>query len=230
MLELRQLQELFAPEFRQLTEDLTEMALMAEEMFAASVHALLGRDRSLARQVAECMGVYAVQDGSGESLDSRLLGLLSERAGVADSVRNLMLVQQSARELERIGGHCRRVAMHALALTYGASGLAALGHEVGGDLLSFIRAVSVQLRGCAVLLAAPDVERARQLAEATASLDAMYRHLVSELQEKMARDPVSALALTRLLFAVHEMECVGTCVGTLCENVVSLLAQPESAA
>jgi phosphate uptake regulator len=227
MLEMRQIRELFAPEFRQLTEDLTEMALMAEEMFGASAHALLARDRSLAYRVADCVGVYAAQDESGESLDSRMLCLFNARANAAGSVRTLLLVQRAAQELERIGEHCRRVAMHALALTDGVSGLAALGHEVGGDLLNFIRAVSAQLRGCAVLLSAPDVERAGQLGAADAALDQMYLHLVDALQDKMTREPHAALALTRLLFAAHEMECIGNRVVLLCEHVAAMLDQSE---
>lgn len=230
MIELRPFHEIFAPEFRQLTEDLTEMALMAEEMFAASAHALLARDRSLAFQVADCIGVYAVQDESGESLNSRLLSLLHQRAGLASSVRLLLLVQQSAQELERMGEHCRRVAMHALALTDGASGLAALGHEVGGELLNFIRAVSFQLRGSAELLSAPDRERAAQLVGANASLHQMYLHLVNELQEKITRDSPSALALTRLLFAVHEMKCIGDRVSNLAERVAAMVAPTEPGA
>jgi phosphate uptake regulator len=228
MLELRQFQEVFAPEFRQLTEDLTEMALMAEEMFAASVHALLARDRSLACRVAECVGVYAAQDESGESLDSRMLSLLHVRAGSGGSLRTLLLVQQSAQELGRVGEHCRRVAMHALALTDGASGVAALGREAGTELLNFIRAVYGQLRGGAELLSAPDRERAHQLAATNAPLDQRYRYLVEEVQERIVRDPPSALALTRLLFAVHEMKCIGDRIGMLCEHVAAMLGSDET--
>ncbi len=229
MIELRPFHEIFAPEFRQLTEDLTEMALMAEEMFAASAHALLARDRSLALRVAKSVGVYAAQDESGESLDSRVLGLLHQRAGSASSVRLLLLVQQSAQELTRMGEHTRRVAIHALALTEGVSGLAALGHEVGGELLNFIRAVYFQLRGCAEVLSAPDRARAAQLAGANDSLQQMYLHLVNELQEKMKRDPDSALALTRLLFAAHEMKCIGDRISALGGQVAAMVPPAEPA-
>ena len=123
-------QRLFQRELCQLIEELTEMALLAEELFGASARALIGRDRYLARQVAEGAGVGPSQEEPGETVHVRTLELLQEWIGVDGNVRSLMMIQQSAMELERIGDHARRIAMHALALTDGASPpLPALGRE-----------------------------------------------------------------------------------------------------
>ena len=168
-------QEFFAQQLRHLTEELTEMALVAENLFSAAARALVGRDRSLARQVAEGAGVGPVQDESGETVHTRTLDLLEEWANEARNVRSLMMVQQSAAELERIGDHARRIATHALALTDGtAAGVASLGRAAGATLLLLMRAVSLQLRGCAQVLAAPDVERAQAVAAADEALDQVF--------------------------------------------------------
>jgi len=213
-------QRLFQRELCQLIEELTEMALVAEDLFSASARALIGRDRYLARQVAEGAGIGPSQEEAGETVHVRTLELLQEWIGVDGNVRSLMMIQQSAMELERIGDHARRIAMHALALTDGASPpLPALGRQVGSDLLALIRLVSIQLRGCAELLAALAAERAEQLAAADAEVDVIYVRLVEGLQEAMSSAPERALLLTRLLFAVHEMECIGNRVGNICENV-----------
>jgi phosphate transport system protein len=223
-------QGLFQRELRQLTEELTEMALVAEELFNASARALVGRDRFLARQVVEGAGVGPSEDEAGETVHTRTLELLQEWANVAGHVRSLMMIQQSATELERIGGHARRVATHALALSDGAGPrLPSLGREIGGDLLALIRVVAAQLRGCAELLAAPGTEEAQQLAGADAEVDRIYLRLVASLQEAMSRTPEWALLLTRLLFAAHEMECIGNRVGNICENISYMLAYWEPA-
>ncbi|HEY7348022.1 MAG TPA: PhoU domain-containing protein [Ktedonobacterales bacterium] len=222
-------QRLFQRELRQLIEELTEMALVAEELFSASARALVGRDRYLARRVAESAGVGPAE--FGETVHARTLELLQEWANVVGNVRSLMMIQQSATELERIGDHARRVATHALALTDGAGPhLPSLGREIGGDLLALIRAVSGQLRGCAEMLAAPDTEGAQGLAAADAEVDRVYLRLVAELQEAMSHTPEWALLLTRLLFAAHEMECIGNRVGNICENISYMLAYWEPAA
>lgn len=218
----------FQLELRQLTEELTEMALVAEELFSASARALVGRDRFLARQVAEGAGLGPAENEAGEKVQARTLELLQEWVSVEGNVRSLMMVQQSATELERIGDHARHIAMHALALTVGVEPhLPSLGHEIGGDLLALIRAVAGQLRGCAELLSAPETEGAQQLASADAEIDRVYMRLVAALQEVMSQTPEWALLLTRLLFAVHEMECIGNRVGNICENMSYMLAYWE---
>jgi len=231
MVQKRGSQRLFQRELCQLIEELTEMALVAEASFGASARALVGRDRYLARQVAEGAGVGPSQEEAGETVHARTLALLQEWTNVVGNVRSLLMIQQSATELERIGDHARRIATHALALTDGAGrGLSSLGRVMGGDLLALIRVVAAQLRGGVELLSAPDTARARQLADADAEVDRVYLRLVAELQEGMARDPGQALMLTRLLFAAHEMECVGNRVGNICENISYMLVYWEPAA
>ncbi len=221
----------FERERSRLLEELTEMALVAEELFSASARALVGRDRALARRVAEGAGVLPQEGEAGETVYTSTLALLRSWATVAANVRCLMMIQQSATELERIGNHARRIATHALALADGVSvGLTSLGRAIGSDLLALIRAVAAQLRGCAEVLAAPDATRAQQLSSADAELDRIYLRLVGELQDTMSSDPVAALLLTRLLFAAHEMECIGNRVGNICENIVYMLTGAETAA
>jgi phosphate uptake regulator len=223
-------QWLFQVSLRQLTEALTEMALVAEDIFGASARALVGRDRFLARQVAEGVGVVPFEYETGETVHARTLGLLQEWVSVEGNVRSLLMIQQSATELERIGDHARRIATHALALTVGTEPhLPSLGRDIGSDLLALIRAVASQLRGCAELLAAPETEAARQLAAADPEIDRTYLRLVATLQEAMSLTPDWALLLTRLLFAVHEMECIGNRVGNICENMSYMLAYWEPA-
>ncbi|HEU5368296.1 MAG TPA: PhoU domain-containing protein [Ktedonobacterales bacterium] len=224
-------QRLFQRELRHLTEELTEMALLAEELFGASARALIGRDRFLARQVAEGAGVGPSEDEAGETVHARTLELLQEWISVEGNVRSLLMIQQSATELERIGDHARRIATHALALTIGTGPyLPSLGRAIGGDLLALIRVVAGQLRGCAEMLSAPATETAQQLAAADEEVDRVYLRLVAELQEAMTRTPEWALLLTRLLFASHEMECIGNRVGNICENISYMLAYWEPAA
>ncbi|HLV97592.1 MAG TPA: PhoU domain-containing protein [Ktedonobacterales bacterium] len=230
MLQRKGSQWLFQVELRQLTEELTEMALVAEELFSASARALVGRDRFLARQVAEGAGVVPFEDEAGENVHARTLELLQEWVSFEGHVRSLLMIQQSATELERIGDHARRIATHALALTIGTEPhLPSLGRDIGSDLLALIRALAAQLRGCAEMLAAPETERAQQLAAADAEIDRIYLRLVAALQEAMSQTPEWALLLTRLLFAVHEMECIGNRVGNICENISYMLAYWEPA-
>lgn len=219
MLQKRVEGEAFEREARRLIEALTEMALVAEELFGMSAQALVGRDRALARKVAEGAGVGPAQDEAGETVQERTLMLLRGAPAAAGHTRRLLMMQQSATELERIGDHARRIATHALALTHDEEGMPTLGRATGADLLALIRLVSLQLRGCAELLAAPDSVRARRLAAADSGVDRVYLDLVAELQDGMTRAPARALTLTRLLFAAHEMECIGNRVGNICENI-----------
>ena len=224
-------QERFERELCHLIEELTEMALVAEELFGVSARALVARDRVQARKVAEGAGINPSDSEGGETVHARTLALLREWSSVTANVRTLMMIQQSAMELERIGDHARRIATHALALADGAAAsFGSLGRAVGTDLLALIRAVSVQLRGCAEVLAAPDTWRAQQLAAADPEVDRVYLGLVGALQEAMSREPAAALMLTRLLFAAHEMECIGNRVGNICENICYMAAGPEPAA
>ena len=223
-------QERFERDLYHLIEELTEMALVAEELFGVSARALVARDRVQARKVAEGAGIVPSESEGGETVHAHTLVLLREWASVTSNVRSLMMIQQSAMELERIGDHARRIATHALALADGAAlSLGSLGRAVGTDLLALIRAVSVQLRGCAEVLAAPDRWRAQQLASGDPEVDRIYLGLVGALQEAMSRDPAAALMLTRLLFAAHEMECIGNRVGNICENICYMAAGSEPA-
>jgi phosphate uptake regulator len=228
MMQRMRSQERFEREMCHLTEELTEMALVAEELFGVSARALVARDRVQARKVAEGAGINPSDSEEGETVHARTLALLREWSSVTANVRSLMMIQQSAMELERIGDHARRIATHALALADGPEARAgSLGRAVGTDLLALIRAVSVQLRGCAEVLAAPDAWRAQQLASGDPEVDRIYLGLVGALQEAMSRDPAAALMLTRLLFAAHEMECIGNRVGNICENICYMAAGSE---
>ncbi len=219
MLQKSGAQEPIEREMRRLIEALTDMALAAEEVFSMSIQALVGHDRALARKVAEGAGIGLSPDDGGETVHERTLALLQGALAVAGNTRRLMMIQQSGVELERIGDHARRIATHALALADGAGGMPALERATGTNLLDLIRLVSLQLRGCAELLAALDCTRAGLLAANDAKIDRVYLDLVAQLQDGMLRSPTRALALTRILFAVHEMECIGNRVGNICENI-----------
>jgi phosphate uptake regulator len=196
-----------------------------------SARALVARDRVQARRVAEGAGIGPSASEAGKTVQARTLALLREWSSVAANARSLMMIQQSAMELERIGDHARRIATHALTLADGASaGFSSLGRAAGTDLLALIRAASAQLRGCAEVLASSDAWRAKQLASGDPELDRIYLRLVAALQEAMSREPAAALMLTRLLFAAHEMECIGNRVGNICENICYMAAGSEPAA
>src|SRR5690242_8402056 len=87
MMQQMRLQEQFERELCHLIEELTEMALVAEELFGVSARALVARDRVQARKVAEGAGIVPSDSEGGETVQARTLALLHEWSSVTANVR-----------------------------------------------------------------------------------------------------------------------------------------------
>ena len=133
---------------------------------------------------------------------------------VARDLREIFGLLHMSSELERMGDHAVGVAGIARTL----ADLAPLEHDTGVDRIADL--CGRQLREVLDAVMSRDVDAARRVAGRDDQVDGMYRRMLSELVELMARDGDTAFRATHVIFIAHHLERIGDRVINIAEELV----------
>lgn len=197
-----------AEELGRLSDDVMELALLAEDVF---------KNASAALYVPDAAAVHMVKEAADEcarmhlTLNQRALTVLGLTAPDPDATRTIVELQQSAAEFVRIAAACREIADHALALRGRAEDeLYAIGADTATLLVSMLRQAYVELRASVVATATRDTVMARRIIVEDGELQQLYLLYKGLLERAIAAFPRNAARLSRLVLVGVQIHEVGS--------------------
>jgi phosphate transport system protein len=204
----------FDEKLNQLDNAIAEMGGLAEHQLARAIDALLRRDADRAALVtASDAGI----DRREQEVDQHAIALLALRQPMAADLRTVISALKTAAIIERIGDYAKNVAKRTAALAEmppvpPATTVVRLGGLVQAMLKDVLDAYATR-----------DVEKAEQIRDRDAEVDALYTSLFRELLTYMMEDPRNITACTHLMFIAKNLERVGDHATNIAENLLFMV-------
>ena len=204
-------------EQQRLVGEIVRMGEMAVAQLHAALDVLDRRDDNAARRVI-------ANDEAIDTLENAIshdVMRLALRGPMARDLREILVGLRIPADIERIGDYAANVAKRSIALnaappmphTTGLRALGELAAELVGEALTAYRD--------------KDVERALQVRDNDAQLDAQYTSLFRELLTYMMEDARAITPCTHLLFMAKNLERIGDHATNIAENVWFLVHGEE---
>lgn len=210
-------------ELGRLSDEVMELALLAEDVF---------KNASAALYVPDTEAVHVVIEAADEcarmhhQLNQRALTVLGLTAPDPDLARRIVGLQQSAAEFARIAAACREIADHAFALRGAAEAdLYDIGADAATLLVQMLRQAYVELRASVVASATRDTVMARRIIVEDGELQRLYLLYKGALERAIAANPRNAARLSRLLLVGVQLHDVGSRVVAIAQAI--LYAPPQ---
>ena len=216
-------EEQFEDELQKLADGVTELGIAVGDIFRNAVAALFepGREAGLSAIQAEREARQAATILRQESLAA-----LRRLAPVGEQVRRAVELQQFAGEFAAIAERAAAIAQHALALGDSAEhSLQRVSYDAPDLLRQIVYQAYVEMRGCLIVCAARDTEKARRVIVENAELRSYYQALKQRLDQAIRAEPREALPLHRLLLMTTRMVEIGDRAVAICNAVLFMAPQ-----
>lgn len=200
----------FDTELHELKERVRRMGLLVDIQVTAAVAAFVGRDEAAARHVVG--GDQKVNELERE-IDERCVRLLALQQPAASDLRFIAAVLKIVTDLERIGDFAVSIAE-----TVGALDASRLRAEQ--DLSPLAEEALTVLRRALDAFFRRDVDQARAIATADASVKAWVLRLADEIRETIVRDPTVAQNALAILLTTRHLERVAEHATNLAEMAI----------
>lgn len=210
-------------EVDRLSDDIAELALLAEDVF---------KNASAALYVPDAGAVHAVVEAADEcarmhyALNQRALTVLGLVSADPDLARRIVELQQSAVEFARIATASREIAEHALALCGSAENdLLEIGVDAPALLVHMLRQAYVELRASVVASATRDTVMARRIIAEDGELQRLYLMYKGAIERAIGANPRNAARLSRLVLVGLQLHDIGSHVVAIARAL--LYAPPQ---
>ncbi|MGH2516185.1 MAG: PhoU domain-containing protein [Ktedonobacterales bacterium] len=218
MIEYVERSERIEDEIAGLTEETTELAILAEDAFKNAAAALYGQEQEaafLAMEDERTCGRMA------RAIHARALALLARHLPAGDEMRRILELQQVAGEFARIAEDARIIAEQALQL--GGMGEIYL-LRIAGDapllLLQLVRQAYIEVRGCIIATTTRDTAIARRLVAEDGELDQLFLEFKHVVEAAISTEVTASGPLQRLLLVGVRLEDVGNRVVANCRTLL----------
>ena len=198
-----------------LERRIAEMGGIAEKMVIDAMDALANADSALAHQV---IATDPRLDALQREIENLAVMTIARRQPVAIDLRELISAIRVAGDLERVGDLAKNISKRAIKI--GAEGrfpraIVGLRHmnEVATELMKDVLDAYAQR----------DEERAREVWERDAELDALEDSVFRDLLTHMMEDPRNISLCAHLLFCSKNIERIGDHATNIAETVVYLV-------
>jgi phosphate transport system protein len=197
-----------------LQDDLLAMGALVDRAIEQAVQALAGRDLALAQKVID--GDLLINTAQRELAEQCQVLIVTYRPEVGD-LRLIMSTVALAAELERMGDHCKGIAVivQRLADTPPLKPLVDIPRMAVKD--------REMLRGQLDAFTRRDVGAAKALAREDDIIDGLYDQVYRELLVFMMEDPRTITRATHLLWVAHNLERIGDRTTNIGEQVSYLV-------
>ncbi len=216
----------FFDEAARLAEEVTELCILAIEVFKNAVAALFESEPDIAHSA---MQTAEECTASARHIHHNAVGMLVRWTPIGDNLRRIVDLQRAASEGARISDYGKRLAEHARALGGTAEHELAAVHKQAPDLLvQLIRQVYVALRGCLVLTSTHDRVLAARLIAEDAQLKHLHQMLTATIERAIASQPQRAASLGHITQILWECRQIGLSVVAICEDCLNAPRIPRA--
>jgi len=208
----------FEDELQRLADAAAELGVGVGEMFRNAAAALFepGREAGQTALRDERLIRQLVTTFRQESLIA-----LRRYTPVGDQLRRVVELQQFVGEFGAIGERAASIAQHALALGGSAEHrLTRVSPDAPAYLRQIIYQAYVEMRGCLIVCAARDTEKARRVIQENAELRRYYQALKRQVDDAIQLDPRDALPLHRLLLVATRLAEIGDRAVAICNALL----------
>jgi len=198
-----------------LERRIAEMGGIAEKMVSEAMDALASADAVLAHQV---VATDPRLDALQREIEEQAVLTIARRQPMAIDLREIIGAIRVAGDLERVGDLAKNIAKRSIKLggeSRASRSIVGLKHmnEVATELMKDVLDAYAQR----------DVERAREVWERDAELDALEDSVFRDLLTHMMEDPRSITFSTHLLFCAKNIERIGDHATNIAETVFYLV-------
>ena len=201
----------FDRELAEIQNELLRMSELVDRAISLSLKSLKQGDIPLARQIIE-------DDEKINELRFKIeeaaLALIATQQPTATDLREVIAIMNVVVDIERMGDYAAGV----------ASTVIIIGDEPLLkpliDLPKMVEIARQMLKDSVEALMARDAERAKEIATRDDEIDVLYRAILDELVEIMAKRPDSVQRGNLLLWCAHNIERIGDRVTNIAERVV----------
>ena len=205
----------FDKDLELLERRIAEMGGIAEKMVIEAVDALSSGDSALAHLVVE---TDARLDTLQREIEEQATLTIARRQPVASDLREIIGAIRVAGDLERVGDLAKNIAKRSVKI--GMEGRAP--HAIVG--IKHMNDFATELmKDVLDAYAQRDVERARDVWERDAELDALEDSVFRDLLTHMMEDPRNITFCAHLLFCSKNIERIGDHATNIAETVVYLV-------
>ena len=204
----------FHDELSDLKVKLLTMSSEAEDALAASVEALLTRDRDKAAQV---IAGDAQIDALEIEIEELVIKLLATQQPMARDLRLLTAAMKISNDLERVGDHAVNIAQSAERL------IATRPIAPEPELVEMARQARTMLADALEAFVRGDAQAARAICRRDDSVDALHRSVFRILLTHMMEDPHIIGTGMDLFLVSRNLERVADLATNIAEDVVFLV-------
>lgn len=204
----------FDQDLKHLDSIIAEMGGLAEAQLADAIDALVRRNGAKAEKVVA--GDERI-DNLEEALDQAAIKVLALRQPVAEDLRAIVAALRIGSAIERIGDYAKNIAKRTVALAQVPPMGPAQSIARMGDLAQRM------IKNVLDAYIARDVEKANDVRQSDAEVDAMNTSLFRELLTYMMEDPRNITPCTHLLFVAKNIERIGDHATSIAENLIYLV-------
>ena len=198
--------------------DLANLARMIAEMHQRVEKGLKDAVEALIRNDAQLVKAVLVIDEStaamSRDIEAHVILLIARRQPVAQDLRFIIAVWETAIELSRVSGIARSIVNRAIAL----GNVHAL-HQSAGGLRRITRAALRRLRAVVNSLVLADTAKAPRLSVSGYGMDSVFSSVCRELLTYMMADPSTSPSVIQLLFSAKSIESIGDSATNIADAV-----------
>jgi phosphate transport system protein len=202
-------------ELGQLGRNIAEMGGLAEKMISDAMDALLSMNVELARAV---VATDQRLDTLQRQVEELAILTIARRQPMAVDLREIVAAIRVSGDLERVGDLAKNIAKRTLKLAVEPRiPRAAIGLKHMGET------AQLQLKNVLDAYASRDIDKAKDVWERDAELDAMEDSVFRDLLTYMMEDPRNISICTHLLFCSKNLERAGDHATNIAETVYYLV-------
>ena len=218
MLEFVERSESIEDEIAGLTEETTELAILAEDAFKNAAAALYSQEQDAAFIAMDHERACAQM---ARAIHSRALALLAWHLPAGDDMRRVLELQQIAGEFARVADNARVIAEQALQLAgMGEMLLLSAAGDAPLLLVQLVRQAYIEVRGSVIATTIRDTAIARRLISEDGELDRLFLAFKRVVEAAIATDVSASGPLQRLLLVGLRFEDIGNRVVAICHTLL----------
>lgn len=218
MIDLVKRSERIEDEITSLTNETTELAILAEDAFKNAAAALYEQEQDAAFLAMEHERTCTQMS---RAIHSTALALLARHLPAGDQMRRIVEMQQIAGEYARIAESANVIAEQALQL--GGMGEIYLLRAAGDApllLLMLVRQAYVEIRGSIIAMTTRNTAIARRLMSEDSELDRLFLVFKRAVEAAIAADITASGPLQRLLLVGVRLEDIGNRITSICRTLL----------
>ncbi|MFL0249925.1 phosphate signaling complex protein PhoU [Clostridium neuense] len=206
--------KVFDSHLEELHTDLLRMGSFVEKQMYECIEALVNQDIKVAEEIIKNDDII---DGMQKSIEDKAIKLTAMQQPIAADLRNIFTTIKIVTDLERMADHAVDI----------AKAIKRLKDEKYVkpliDIPNMGNIVKNMIKGALDAYVDTNLDKAYEVCKMDDELDAIYKHVFSELLFMMRNDPKTINQATQFLFVCKYFERVGDRTTNICESTIYLI-------